>query len=220
MEQNPSAPAMSLGTADVEVVEKTTPFQGYFRIDRYRLRHRLFEGGWSGIMSREVFERGHAIGVLLYDPQRDVLVLIEQFRIGAYIGAAEGWLGSDASPWLFEIVAGIVEQGETAVDVAKRESIEEAGCEVLDLVPACRYLVSPGGTTETVEILCARVRAPTVGGIHGLSEEHENIRVHVVPAADAVTRLEAGRINNAMTLVAMQWFQIHRDSLRRNWSGA
>lgn len=220
MNRTSSAPPATLGTADVEIVEKTTPFQGYFRVDRYRLRHRLFEGGWSGVMSREVFERGHAIGVLLYDPRRDALVLIEQFRIGAYIGAAEGWFGADASPWLFEVVAGIVESGETSIDVAKREAVEEAGCEVLDLVSACRYLVSPGGTTESVEILCARVHAPEGGGIHGLSDEHENIRVHVVPVADALAWLDAGRINNAMTLIALLWFRTQYDSLRRRWSGA
>lgn len=213
-------PVASLGPRDVEVVEKTTPFQGYFRLDRYHLRHRLFEGGWSDVMSREVFERGHAVGVLPYDPVRDAIILIEQFRIGAYIGAIEGRLGADESPWLLEIVAGIIEPGETAADVAVREAIEEAGCKVLDLAHACRYLASPGGTTESVEIMCAHVQAPAVGGIHGLAEEHEDIRVHVVPVAEAFAYLDAGRINNAMTLIAMLWFRVQHETLRQRWAGA
>jgi ADP-ribose pyrophosphatase len=68
----------------VELVEKTTPYQGYFRIERYRLRHKRFAGGWTEVMSRELFERGHATVVLPYDPLRDAVVLIEQFRVGAY----------------------------------------------------------------------------------------------------------------------------------------
>ena len=112
---------------DVEILDKETAFQGYFRIDRYRLRHRLFAGGWSEAITREVFERGHVVGVLPYDPIEDRVVLIEQFRIGAY---AAGF-----SPWLIEIVAGVIEAGEEPEEVARRETLEETGCSVTELMP-------------------------------------------------------------------------------------
>ena len=210
----------ALDRDDVEVIEKTTPLQGVFRIDRYRLRHRLFEGGWTGDMVREVFERGHAVTVLLYDPERDELVFIEQFRIGAFAALETPWLEPDQSPWLIECVAGIIEDGEDPEDVARREALEEADCEIEDLMPVCRYMASPGGTTETVFAYCGRVDSSDAGGIHGLGDEHENIRVRVLPAADAIRRLDDGRFLNVMIIVVMQWFKLNRDTLRETWLNA
>ena len=126
---------------DVDIREKRTVYQGHFRIDRYRLRHRLHEGGWSAEMSREVFERGHAAAVLPYDPIRDEVVLIEQFRVGAY--------AAGKSPWLVEIVAGIIDPGETPEEVVRREAREEAGLEVGALERIADYLSSPGGASES-----------------------------------------------------------------------
>jgi len=196
---------------DFQLIEKSTPFQGYFRIDLYRFRHRLFAGGWSGEITREVFERGHAVVVLPYDPERDAVVMIEQFRIGA---AAAG-----VPMWQLECVAGIIDEGETPEAVARREAQEEAGCEILDLIPVYHYLASPGGTSETVRLFCGRIDSRGLGGIHGLPEEHEDIRVEVVPFAEARARLEGGRIGNAPTIIALQWLLLNRDSLRQRWSG-
>lgn len=195
---------------DVEIVEKATAFQGYFRVDRYRLRHRLFAGGWSGVMSREVFERGHAVGVLPYDPERDTVVLIEQFRVGAY--AAAGF-----QPWLVEIVAGIIEKGEDPVEVARREAQEEAGCELRDLRHLFDYLASPGGTTHSVKLYLARVDSANANGIHGLTDEHEDIRVMAVPFAEWPTLQRAGRIVDACSLLALQWLSLHREEIRARW---
>jgi ADP-ribose pyrophosphatase len=194
---------------DVEILEHETAFQGYFRIDRYRLRHRLFAGGWGVPIQRELFERGHAVGVILYDPDRDLVVLTEQFRVGA--------LAAGRGPWVTEIVAGIIEHGEAPPDVAKRETQEEAGCAVLDLVPICDYLVSPGGTSETVKLYCARVDARKAEGIHGLPEEGEDIRVWSVPLAKALEDLAAGRVTNSMTLIALQWLALNHAALRKRW---
>ena len=207
-----------MNSDDVEVIEKSTPFKGYFRIDRYRLRHKLFEGGWSGEMEREIFERGHAVAVLLFDPERDKLVFIEQFRPGAYAALASPWFDSGASPWLIESVAGIIEPGESPEDVARREAIEETDCKVSEIFPVCHYLVSPGGTSESVFVYCGRVSAPKGGGIHGLSQEHENIRVVVVSPDEAFQWLDDGRIINAMTLVALQWFRLNVDDVRARWT--
>jgi len=202
---------------DVEVVEKTSPFEGYFRIDRYQLRHRLFEGGWSGDFSREVFERGHAAAAILYDPDLDRLVFIEQFRVGAFAALASPWFDDDASPWMIECIAGIIDAGEQPEDVVRREAVEEAGCEVLDLEFITHYLATPGGSTESIFLYCGRVDSRGVEGIHGLKEEHENIRVFTASADEAIALLDDGRIINAMTMLPMYWFKSNREMLRGKW---
>ena len=204
---------------DVDIIEKQNPFRGYFRIDHYRLKHRLFEGGWSQEMSREIFERGHAVTALLFDPDRDRLVFIEQFRVGAFCALASPWFDDSFSPWLVECIAGIIEEGETPEQVARREAVEEAGCEITDIVPVCHYLVSPGGSTESVFVFCGRVDSSAAVGIHGIVEEQENIRVFTVPVAEALSWLDEGRFANAMTLIPLQWFKLNHDGLRARWLG-
>ncbi|VBB69364.1 ADP-ribose pyrophosphatase [invertebrate metagenome] len=195
--------------ADVEVLAYDTAYKGFFRIDHYCMRHRLYDGSWGPVLERELFERGHAVAVLLYDPHRDTLVLIEQFRLGAM---AVGW-----NPWLLEVVAGIIESGETAEQVAHREVREESGCEMTALERVGHYLVSPGGSTETVELFCGRVDSVHAGGVHGRVEEGENIRVVVIPADAALGMLTQGAFNNGAILIVMLWFALHRDRLRREW---
>ncbi len=196
---------------DVRVLACDTVFQGYFRIDRYRLQHRRHDGGWTEELTREVFERGHAVGVLPYDPLRDEVVLIEQFRVGAH---AAGW-----APWQLEVVAGIIDEGETAEDVARRESLEEAGLTLLELAPISDFLVSQGAVSETVRLFCGRVDATGAGGIHGLEHEGEDIKVLVVPFAELAALLAANKVTNATGLVALQWLLLNRDALRGHWSG-
>ena len=207
----------TLKTDDVEVLEKTTPFQGYFRLDHYRLKHRLFEGGWSGEMSREIFERGHAVSVLPYDPDLDRVVLIEQFRPGAYASLSSGWFDGGASPWLVECVAGIIEKGENPEDVARREMVEETGLEITDIQPILHYLVSPGGSSESVFSFCGRVDATNAEGIFGITDEHENIRVFSVPAEEAFGLTDRGRIFNAVTIISLQWLCANHARVRDAW---
>lgn len=195
---------------DVEILRKDTPFRGYFRIDRFRLRHRKFSGGWTGEMEREVFERGHAAAVLLYDPVRDAVVLIEQFRIGAYAAGRD--------PWLLEVVAGIIDEGETPEAVARRETIEEAGCDVTELTPIADFLASPGASSETITLYCGRVDAAIDGGVFGLPEEHEDIRVKVVPVAEAIALLDGGSLTNAPLIIALHWLARCHEGLKRRWS--
>lgn len=196
-------------SADVEILEKTICFEGFFRIEKYRLRHRLFNGGWSRPLSRELFERGHAAAVLPYDPIRDAVILIEQFRVGA--------LTAPGGPWLLEIVAGMIESGETAQDVVKRESVEEADCIITDLLPVCDFLVSPGGTSERIALFCGRADAAKTGGIHGSPEEDEDIKVHVVSLDTAFAFLQSGRINSASAIIALQWLALNREQVRTRW---
>ncbi len=193
---------------DVEVTGTETGYQGFFRIDRIRLKHRTFEGGWTPEFQRELFERGEAVCVLLFDPQRDIVVLTEQFRIGA--------LNDERSPWLLELVAGMVEEGETYAEVAERETLEEAGCRYYELLPVCRYWVSPGGTSERVQIYCGLIDSDGVGGVHGLADEHEDIRLVSLNFDEAWQAVEEGTINNAATIMALQWLKIrHSDVTAR-----
>ncbi|MDX1483947.1 MAG: ADP-ribose diphosphatase [Alphaproteobacteria bacterium] len=198
-----------MSNRDIDILEKTRVYDGYFRIDRYRLRHGLHEGGMSDEIVREVFERGHAVGVLPFDPRRDEVVMIEQFRIGAYAAGADAWLK--------EIVAGIIEDGESAEQVARREIHEEAGLTARALWPMTRYLVSPGGASELVQLYLAWVDSTNAEGIHGLDHEHEDIRVFALPFSEACGLLEDGLIDNAMTIISLQWLMGHHQDVRAAW---
>jgi ADP-ribose pyrophosphatase len=194
---------------DVEILSRSERYGGFFRIVHYRFRHRLFAGGWTGAIEREVFERGHAAAVLPYDPKADAVVLIEQFRIGALAGGF--------APWQIEVIAGIIEENEAPEEVARRESQEEAGASVGDLIPISRYLVSPGGASESVTLFCGRVDSRGLGGVHGLASEDEDIRVKVHSFSAAMALLDEGRITNAVSVIALQWLALHRDGLRQSW---
>lgn len=196
---------------DIEILEKTICFEGFFRLERYRLRHRLFNGEWSHPMERELFERGHAAAILPYDPVRDEVILIEQFRIGA--------MAAPGGAWLLEIVAGMIEVAETAEEVVRRESVEEADCVIADLIPLNDFLVSPGGTTERVALFCGRVDATHAGGVHGAKAEGEDIKVHVITFAAAMALLKSGQINSASAIISLQWLALNRDHVRSLWSG-
>ena len=194
---------------DIRLIERSIAFDGYFRIDRYRLRHRLHRGGMSRELVREVFERGHVAGVLPVDPDRDRVVLIEQFRIGPY---AVGW-----DPWLFEGVAGIIDGGESPEQVCRREAKEEAGCTITDLIPIARYLSSPGALSEVVNLYCGRTDSRGLGGVHGLAEEGEDIKVHVMPIDEALAMLNEGRIVNGKTIIALQWLTLQYERVKQEW---
>lgn len=199
-------PTPRFGTHDVERLEDECLHQGFFRLERRRLRHRLFEGGWSEEVVREVHLRHDAVGVLLYDVERDAVVLVEQLRAGA--------LDDPEGPWKLETVAGLVEAGEAPDEVARREALEEAGCEIDELIELHRYYPSPGACNERVTLYCGLVDSHGLGGVHGLAEEHEDIKVHVLPYLKAWGLLEAGRLDNAMCLIAFHWLARERASLR------
>jgi ADP-ribose pyrophosphatase len=192
-----------------ELLSKEVGFQGFFRVDTMQVRHTLFEGGWSKPLERELFQRGECVAAVLYDGIRDQLVLIEQFRGGAmqYVD----------TPWLLEIVAGAIEPGETPEQVVIRETQEEAGCEVLDLISAHVFYTTPGGSSERIHLFCARVDSANVGGIHGLRAEDEDIRVFVVGFDEAMALLNDGKIASGIPLVGLYWLAQHRKQLRLQW---
>ena len=200
-----------LGNDDVEIIARDEVYGGYMRVETYRLRHRRHDGGWTDEMRRELVERGHAVAVLPYDPVRDEVVLIEQFRIGAY--------AAGRPPWQIEIVAGIIEQGETAEDVARRECVEECGRRIGALVHVHDFLTSPGVLSETTAVYCGRIDAAGAGGVHGVAGEHEDIRAFALGAETAFAWLDEGRILNSPAIVALQWLRRERERIRKEWLG-
>ncbi len=194
---------------DIEIIARETLYSGFFSLDLYRFRHRLFNGEMSGEVRREIFERGHAAVLLPFDPVRDEVVLVEQIRIAAY--------DSSESPWLLELVAGMIEEGESVEQVARREAEEEAGLNVGRVKKFMSYLASPGGTSERLSLMVGEVDATTAEGIHGLADENEDIRVHVVSREQAYQWVEEGKIDNAASVIALQWLQLHYQELINEW---
>lgn len=200
--------AHEFGKQDVVVEKRETLFKGFYRVDRLALRHRQFAGGMGPRISREMFVRPPAVGVLVYDPDGDEVLLIEQFRVGAL---------ENPYPWQFEIVAGLVEPGESLEDVARREAHEEAGVVIDMLEKVLEFLPSPGGSDEHFTLFVARADLATAGGVHGLPEEGEDIRVNVMSANQAFAALQRGRINNAPCLIALQWLALNKARLQSRW---
>jgi ADP-ribose pyrophosphatase len=193
-----------------EVLDKEIVFQGFFRVEKYRLKHTLFGGGWSTEITRELFMRGNCVAVLLYDPDADKVVLIEQFRTAAAI------LHTDRA-WLVEIVGGAIEEGESAEEVAYRESVEEAGCEIEQLMVINEFYTTPGAFSEWITLFCGKVDSTQVGGIHGLDHEDEDILVRAVDFDQAYRMLENGEIESAIPIIAIQWLALNRQKLKQQW---
>lgn len=186
---------------DIELLEVKSVFDGFFTMNEYRFKHKLFNGGWSGEVKREVFERGNAVVVLPYDPKTDQVVLIEQIRIPV--------IHSGKSPWLLELVAGMIEPGEVAIDVAHRELLEESGLSAKQVHHISSYFSSPGGTSEQFDFFWGEVDASLAKGVHGLDDEDEDIQVHVMSREQAFTLVKNGIINNASTVIGLQWLELN-----------
>ena len=195
---------------DVKISKEEPLYRGFFKLIRYEFTHRLFEGGWSQTVSREILERGHAVAVLLYDPKCQEFVLIEQVRIGA--------MATSDSPWLMEVVAGMIDESELPEEVCRREAKEEAGVDILRLHKALSYLSSPGGTTERLHIYIGEVDATQAHGVHGLEYENEDILVRRVAVDDAIEWLNDGKIDNAAAVIALQWYLLNQQKLQTLWS--
>ena len=190
-------PAPPPSHPDLEIITAETGFERHIRVDVVRFRHRLFAGGWSGERVFDVVRRGEAVAVLLYDPDRDSVVMIEQFRLAALYGGR--------SPWQIENVAGLIDtEHETPEDVGLRE--------------IQRMLPASGSFDEVIWLYCARVDSTDAAGLYGLADEHEDIRVTVKTLTEAERMLDAGEIESGHTLVALYWLLRHRERLRKEWS--
>ncbi len=188
--------------SNLKILDKTTSYQGFITIQQLSLQFPLFQGGMSPPVFREVAARPHAVAVLLYDSAQQQVVMIEQFRAGA--------LANTQSPWLLEVVAGVVESTDTFEEAAIREVFEETGLRVQALIPICHYLPSPAILSEKVFLYCAIVHAPKSGGVFGLVEETEDIKVHVFSVEEAFEQLALGHIVSAPAWISLQWLQLQK----------
>ncbi|WPC73697.1 ADP-ribose diphosphatase [Vibrio porteresiae] len=193
---------------DLEIISKETVFKGFFRMVKYSFKHRVFKGGWSQPIVREMFERGSAAAMLPYDPQLDKVVIIEQIRVGAL---------EHAHPWQLEIVAGIFDRDESPEEVVRREAMEEAGVEVGRLEKITSYYPSSGGCSEKLEVYVGEVDSSLAKGVHGLDYEGEDIKVHVVSREEAYQLVKNGRIENGASIIALQWLELNYQTLRKQW---
>ncbi len=194
---------------DYELRAQARVFDGFFKMNRYRLRHSSFRGGWCEEIVRERIERLAAVSVLLYDPDLDRLVLVEQFRIGL--------VGSQEPPWSVETVSGFCDtEHESPDEVARREVHEETGCALKALTHIGAFYVSPGMSVERIELYCGWVDAAGASGVHGLAHEGEEMRVVTLSREEALRGL-FGRLNTTSVIMALQWLQAHRDDLVADW---
>ncbi|MBQ4832839.1 NUDIX domain-containing protein [Pseudoalteromonas sp. MMG010] len=195
---------------DVKLHPVKKLYKGFFEINLYEFEHALFNGGTSSVIRREILERGDAIAVLPYDPITDRVLLIEQIRIGA--------IKSKGSPWLLECIAGMTDGSEDYEGVVKKEAHEEAGLHLTDLEFMLSYLSSPGGTTERLHLYLACTDLSDVeSGVYGLQSEGEDIKTHVLTADDAIARLNNAEIDNAATVICLQWLALNKESMRLKW---
>ncbi|MCL7824364.1 ADP-ribose diphosphatase [Pasteurella multocida] len=192
---------------DIDILKEETLYQGFFQLKKIQFKHKLFAGGYSGVVTRELLVKGAASAVIAYDPIKDAVVLVEQVRIGAYQP------DSAQSPWLLELIAGMVEEGEKPEEVALRESEEEAGVQVQDLQHCLSVWDSPGGVFERIHLFVGKVDSTTAKGLHGLSEENEDIRVHVVSREQAYQWGNEGKIDNSIAVLGLQWLQLNYKTL-------
>lgn len=197
------------GNQDVEILKKEKLFSRFFNVSLVTFKHKLFAGGWSDPVQREIFERGDAVVVLPYDPIRDEIVLIEQVRIGAILNASH--------PWTFELVGGMVEENQTIDSVAKRETLEETGLIPQALMPMQSYLSSCGGTSERIYLFLAQVDSTKTQSICGVEYENEDIKVHVFTRQEVMDWLNQGKIENASALIGLHWLQQNLDKVKQNW---
>ena len=195
-----------LDARDVHIQEETTLHSGFLELRQYAISHKLFNGDTSPVLKRESIVRPPSVGVILYDPSRQQVVLVEQFRMGPFL--------SNDDPWLLEVVAGMSEPGEELDAVARREVTEETGYQVAALLPVADVYVSPGASSEKLKLFCALVDASKAGGTFGVADEGEDIKVHVLPLSDAYDMVTDGRINNAPAVIALQWLKLHHHELQ------
>ncbi|EGQ7875141.1 ADP-ribose diphosphatase [Vibrio parahaemolyticus] len=193
---------------DVEIISKESVFEGFFKMVKYRFKHKLFAGGWSDVVEREMFERGHAAAMLPYDPKTDQVVIIEQIRIGAL---------EHEHPWQLEIVAGMIDRDESAEEVIRREAEEEAGITLGRVASVTSYYPSSGGCSEKLDVFVGEVDASKAHGIHGLDYEDEDIRVHVLSREQAYQWVKDGIFENGASIIALQWLQLNHQELRSQW---
>jgi ADP-ribose pyrophosphatase len=196
---------------DVQIKNKTLVHDGFCYIESYEMQHRLFAGEWTPLYMRELMAKSSVAAAIPYDPIHKKVVLIEQFRVGA--------LGQNPTPWLIEIVAGIMDKthAESHEDLIRREMHEEACLDIEALLPIYDYFATPGCSTIKIKLFCAKVDATKAPKFCGVASEHEDIKIHVVSPQEAFAAVRSGQINNAATIIALQWLELNLADVDQKW---
>lgn len=193
---------------DVDLVEETILSNGFFRVRKLGLRHPTYAGGMTPVLPREVFDAVDAVTVLPYDPVRDRVLLIEQFRAANY---ARG----DAWPWSVEAIAGRRDPGESDEEAARREALEEGGVTLTALHRIGAFYPSTGALTEYLVSYIGIADLPDeVSGLAGVAEEGEDIRVFTLPFDAAMAHLDVGEVENATLMISLLQLARMRPALR------
>ena len=200
---------------DVIIEQQETPWNGRFPLQLVHFRQRRFDGTMSDLRRWELWRRGTAACVLPYDPVRDMVVIIEQFRFPAFAAGLD--------PVMVELAAGLIDGDETPEQTILRESQEEMGLSVETLERIGGFLLTPGGCDEHCTMFAGRVRVGAIGsggllGTHGLASEHEDIQVRAIAADDAIARAIAGDYPNSVATIGLLWLGHRRDWLRAKWA--
>jgi len=176
---------------------------------KFITKSRLFKGGMSASIERELFAKAEACCAMVYDPKHDLIGFVEQFRAGT--------MGSEYGPWTLEGVAGMVEPGEAPKDVIVRELMEEAGLKADHLIPITQFYPTPGSCDEYTHLYCALCDLSEAGGQYGLAHEGEDILFSVHNATQVLDAMLQSRMNNAATLVGLMWLQLNRSKIQEDY---
>tara|TARA_Y100000996_G_C22470567_1_gene621916 strand:- start:479 stop:1060 length:582 start_codon:yes stop_codon:yes gene_type:complete len=173
-------------------------YNGFFKMNEITLKYKKYDGSWSNIVKRELFGGAQVAAVLPYDPIQKEIILIQQFRPGT--------ISKDINNYLDEIVAGIIDPGEKPESTAKRECLEETGCEVKKLIPIQNYFPAPGSSESFYYLFLAEIETFKGKRVMGLKTENEDILVKSYKINEVKDKLKKGEIINGLSLIALQWF--------------
>lgn len=196
-------PYLMFSANDVQVLNRNTVYSGFASIEQVTLQHRLFENeNFSQPIERELVKRPEAAGVLLYDTKKQLFALIEQFRIGA--------IDDKNSAWQLEVVAGLVDEGETPVQTVIREAMEESGVQIDNPQLIFSFYPSAGACNELFHLYAADTELSHTNQIFGVVDEAENIRLHVLKFEQLESLLtQASYLCNSPVIIALQWLSMH-----------
>lgn len=198
----------NLNLSDVQINNSVMSYNGFSKIYNYNLDINKFSGKRMHGVERECVIKPYVAGILPYDSKRDQIVLIEQFRVGA--------LADKHSPWLLELVAGIVDkEGESVAKMAERELAEETALTTNKLNFIMEYWVSPGASTEQLSLYWADVDSSKAGKICGVLAEQEDIKVHILSSDEAFDLMDKGLIANSLTIIGLQWLKLNREEIKK-----
>ena len=190
------------GKNELKIHSRENLYKGFIQVEKVKLSHRLFnQTTFTPVIQRELIQRPEAAGVIIYDDEQKKFALIEQFRVGAIDDAD--------SPWQLEIIAGVLDGDESPESCIRREALEESGCQVNELQHLFSFYPSAGACDELFHLYSAKVILPKEGGIFGMPDEGENIKLHLIDYSDLSTLLTAGRLKNAPVIMALQWLSQH-----------